>query len=259
MDRLFIFSKEALKDRDNDDFRLLYGELKRTASRNLDYVVTEGEKLPVYVLCNPQTRIRMTIPVGEIDFVRRHLKKENAVDADMTPLEIPACLRRFTGREYFITEGRVIRDTGYADASKWFIKDASELKSWNSLLYDGDVSRMIDPDRLYAVSRKVNIASEYRCFVYGDEIQAVQRYAGDPLTFPNGNVIREMAECISLYERPEAYALDVAVTKTPYGTLQTVPLEMHPFVSCGLYGFMPDRAGDMIEAGYRWYLEKKDS
>ena len=259
MDRLFVFSNEGLKDRENDDFRILHNELKRTAVRNLDYAAAEGEEETVRAYGGFPARIRITVPVGDLNFVRTFLEKENAADAGMTPLEIPPYLRRFAGREYFIAYGREIKGTEYADASKWFVKDASELKSWNSLLYDGDVSRIIDPDRRYAVSRKIEIVSEYRCFVYEDEVQAVQRYAGNPLVFPNGNIIGEMTRCALPYERPDAYTLDIAVMKTERGALSTVPLEMHPFVSCGLYGFVPDRAGDMLEAGYRWYLEKREA
>ena len=254
MDRLFIVSRDAVEDKTDRDSFILYDELKRTAARNLDYVIMDDEELPKYITESPQYRIRMTVPVGGIDFVRSFLEKEHARDAKMTPLEIPEYLRKFTGREYRIMKGADIIGTSLADASKWFIKDASELKTWNSLLYGRDVSGMIDPERLYSVSEKINILSEHRTFVYMDGVQAVQRYAGNPLVFPDANAVTQMVDTTSRHRRPEAYTLDLAVIQRKDGSVATVPLEMHPFVSCGLYGFMPDRIGTMLEAGYRWYL-----
>ena len=254
MDRLFIVSRDAVEDRMDRDFLILYNELKRTATRNLDYVVMDDEELPKHTTDSPQYHIRITVPVGGIDYVRSFLEKEHARDAGMTPLEIPEYLREFAGRDYRIMKGANIIGTSLADASKWFIKDVSELKTWNSLLYDRDVSEMIDPGRLYSVSEKINILSEYRTFVYMDEVQAVQHYAGNPLVFPGADTIKQMVDTTKVNSRPGAYTLDLAVIQSKDGRTATVPLEMHPFVSCGLYGFMPDRIGAMLEAGYRWYL-----
>lgn len=254
MDRLFVVSRDAVEDKTDRDFLILYDELKRTATRNLDYVAMDDEELPKHITDSPQYHIRITVPVGGIDYVRSFLEKEHARDAGMTPLEIPEYLREFAGRYYSIMKGANIIDTPHADASKWFIKDVSELKSWNSLLYGGDISRMINPERMYSISEKMNILSEYRTFVYMDEVQAVQHYTGNPLVFPNADVIAEMINSTAKHHRPDAYTLDVAVIQNKDGRVSTVPLEMHPFVSCGLYGFVSNRMGAMLEAGYRWYL-----
>lgn len=254
MDRLFIISRDAVEDKTDRDFLILYDELKQTATRNLDYVIMDDEELPKYITDSPQYHIRITVPVGGIDYVRSFLEKEHARDAGMTPLEIPEYLRKFARRDYRIMKGADIIGTPLADASKWFTKDISELKTWNSLLYDGDISRMINPERMYSISEKVDILSEYRVFVYMDEVQAVQHYIGNPLVFPNANTIKQLVDTTRVNSRPDAYTLDVAIIQNKDGRTATVPLEMHPFVSCGLYGFMPDRIGAMLEAGYKWYL-----
>lgn len=254
MDRLFIVSKDAVEDITDRDFRILYDELRRTAARNLDYVIMNDEA-PEIITGILKKQIRITVPVGGIDFVRKFLITENAADAKMTPLEIPEYLREYTGREYIILKGSDIIGTSKADASKWFIKDVSELKTWNSLLYDRDVSHIINPDRMYSVSEKMDILAEYRIFVYRDEVQAVQHYDGNPLMFPDATIIKAMVSCATKHSRPNAYTLDIAVKQNNDGSVSTVPIEMHPFVSCGLYGFISSKIGAMLEAGYRWYLE----
>lgn len=214
MDRFFIVSRDAVEDRMDRDFLILYDELKRTATRNLDYVVMDDEELPKHITDSPQYHIRITVPVGGIDYVRSFLEKEHARDAGMTPLEIPEYLRKFAGRDYRIMKGTDIIGTSLADASKWFIKDVSELKTWNSLLYSRDISGMLDPCRMYSVSEKMNILSEYRTFVYMDEVQAVQHYAGNPLVFPDADTIKQMVDTTKGNSRPDAYTLDLAVIQS---------------------------------------------
>lgn len=251
MDRLFVVSSAALADPDGVDTRILHEELKKTAARDLDWVVTDEQEVPE----RAKKLARVAIPVGGIEFVRERLRRAGAKDAEMTPLEIPEPLRGMAGREYFVAKGSEIAGTEYTDADRYFVKDASRLKSWTSLPHDGDVSRMIDPGRAYVVSEKIDLLSEYRCFVHMDEVKAVQRYAGHPLVFPDPATISEMVARMAASERPDAYVLDVAVKRAADATTSTVPIEAHPFVSCGLYGYVPDAVGDELEAGYRWYLE----
>ena len=84
----------------------------------------------------------------------------------------------------------------------------------------------------------------------------MQHYLGDPLIFPNAAEIKKMILAYMAEARPEAYMLDVAVCRMDNGE-ETVPLEVHPFVSCGLYSYVPDKLADMLEAGYKWYLQKE--
>ena len=71
--------------------------------------------------------IRITIPVGGIDFVRKFLVKENAADAKMTPLEIPEYLCEFAGREYIMLKGPDI--IGITKAGMRFLTQKSSRHS----------------------------------------------------------------------------------------------------------------------------------
>lgn len=247
MDRIFAFSRAELDDRSNPDFRTLMNMLETSPDSALDLVVVEGERPNVSK--EILARATRTIPVGSLDFVRKFLSRTNAVDPKMTPLEVPRSMRKFAGRFYETMTGEEVVENGFADASRFFVKDVSELKSWNSLLYSGDVRRFVKPERRYSVSEKIDLVSEWRCFVRNDEIDDVRGYAGDPLSFPNPDAIRKMVSEYETEERPAAYVLDVGTTADG----RTLPLEVHPFVSCGLYGYDPIRPAELLDAGYGWY------
>lgn len=54
-------------------------------------------------------------------------------------------------------------------------------------------------------------------------------------------------------KRPGAYTMDIAVSKDRDNLVHTVLLEIHPFVSCGLYGFCSPEIPDMLDEGIRYY------
>jgi len=55
---------------------------------------------------------------------------------------------------------------------------------------------------------------------------------------------------------PEAYTLDVGVRRGVQGAI-TEPIEVHPFVACGLYGFDGDALPDMLAKGAEWYRKQQ--
>lgn len=194
------------------------------------------------------------IPVGDIPFVEGWLKKN--YNKKMVPIEVPECLRKeeFLRRGYQFVQKK---DIPFLCKQKKFIKNVDRLKCFNSALYEGVIpSEKVIPDGKYLVSDWINIMSEFRVFVYQDEILAVQPYLGQPLVFPNPDVIKRM---VDVYKkdmlRPGSYTMDIAVCKDQSSVLHTAILEIHPFVSCGLYGFQSPELPDMLEAGIRYYAE----
>lgn len=95
---------------------------------------------------------------------------QSGKSGEMKPIEVPDSLLPFVKRQYFRKTGEDIIGTEYVNAGKWFIKDATRLKTWNSILYEGDISRFIVLDHTYTVSEKISILSEYRVFVHRDEV-----------------------------------------------------------------------------------------
>ena len=247
MDRMFVVQSEWLEDKSFPDPGVLERLLDYRCPYYLDKWTTMSiEDEPTLTIDDSKA-----VPIGTIQFVSRWLEALNGKDKQMTPLEVPKCLREFTGREYFISKGKDIPEK-YMDGSKWFIKDIDHLKKWNSLLYDDrDLSYFIEPDTTYSISERVEFNSEYRTFVYEDEIQACEHYLYDPAIFPDGKRLKEMISIYSAKTHPKAYTLDIGILK---GSGETVPLEIHPFSCCGLYGFNDRVLLNMYEAGWDWYM-----
>lgn len=192
------------------------------------------------------------IPVGDIPFVAGWLWQK--YKKKMKPIEVPECLRKpeYLKRKYYFTDKK---NLPFQSMQKFFIKNVSGLKVFNSALYDGGVPGWNTlPEGEYLVSEWINILSEFRIFVFHDQILAIQPYLGMPLMFPNPGKIRKMiGEYSNDPKRPGAYTMDIAVSKDRDNLVHTVLLESHPFVSCGLYGFCSPEIPDMLDEGIRYY------
>lgn len=264
MDRRFVVQKsyaEALRDHSAQSYLVA---LRMFCPRYLDtFVVSDGSDKEVFL---PSRGERSVIPVGNIEFARDCLRIQrdagtcqspDLVDVGMTPIEIPEALLPYVGREYHVMVGKSI-PSEMLDGRRWFLKDADTLKRWNSALHDfGTLGHLIDADTVYVVSERVSFVSEWRLFVCNDEVIACQNYLGDVLFFPDADTISKMVSSYSKAEHPMAYTLDVGVTESGGGTA-TLPIEVHPFVSCGLYGMFDMLIPEMLDLGYQWYLHRQD-
>lgn len=99
-----------------------------------------------------------------------------------------------------------------------------------------------------------SLVSEWRCFVFRNELLDCRCYAGRWDAPPNEDRIRTF---ISAYSAaPVAYTLDVYVYDEGWGGgMKTGVMEVHDFFACGLYGFdMPDRYPFMCS---HWFSEWK--
>ena len=198
------------------------------------------------------------LPVGDIPFIDGWLRKNYG--RKMLPIEVPECLRiaKFLQREYYFADKKQLP---FQSSLKHFVKNVSGLKVFNSALYGGDMPGWNAlPEGRYLVSGWLDIMSEFRVFVYHDRILAIQHYLGMPLVFPDPNRIREM---VDRYKedpgRPGAYAMDVAVSLDNDCALHTVIMEVHPFASCGLYGFCASEIPNMLEEGIRYYTGESNN
>lgn len=78
------------------------------------------------------------------------------------------------------------------------------------------------------------------------------------MMFPGSDAVHDM---IALWRgsgepHPKAYTLDVGIiADKETGEHVTVPIEVHPFVACGLYGFSDPVIADMLVAEYEWYRD----
>lgn len=273
MDIRFVAHAPYIDNRENLSCIELLHALNWAVPRRLDSLEriddvpdTLGELKELLGVVN-ESDFATIVPVGDLGFVSRWLTlMPNAADPSMTPIEIPPALRKFAGRRWRLSLGDELLGDDF-DSHKTFLKDADTLKKWNSLLCGGDMSGLVDRDTTYAVSEKVDFLSEWRTFVNDGRIVGIENYLGDPTLFPEREILFDMVRKMQAAgEAPGAYTLDVGVmaagstshlrsTQISDGHA-TVPIEVHPFVACGLYGFSdPRELPDMIISGYNWYYK----
>lgn len=231
MDNVFVLQKDYIETIDGYAIKYI---ISNYAKLFLDEFIFEDDN---YI----NLKKKSLIPVGTLDFVQSFL------DSKMKPLEVPEILRDFLNREYHILKGKDITDR--FKNGNYFFKDADTLKSWNNALNPYDMT--LEDDTNYVVSRRVEFISEYRVFVYNDEIQSIQNYLGDVTVFPNINYIKEIVDSYSnISNKPHAYTLDIGIHNN-----NTDLIEIHPFVSCGLYGFYDKNIIPMLKEGFSWYKQ----
>lgn len=173
------------------------------------------------------------VPVGSVDFVSEYLRRfyPEAVRA-LAPLNVPECLFPFAGREIINVRNR--EDVAKMPKGMKFLKHMKRIKYFDNGI--ADVERDTAMFVGFQVSQVVDIDSEWRVFVFKNEVQYVANYAGNPYLFPEMDVVFDMVEAFK-DEAPVAYTLDVGLSVGRHGDMKTFVVECHRFFSCGLYGF----------------------
>lgn len=260
MDKIFLVQREYISDKHNIEEEALYKLIRLYAPRNLDkYMLISLNDLDITINSYKNNGIdveKHIVPVGNIEFVNKTLKAMfNREDVKERPIEIPEELYKYTNRFYAKLKGAEIKRS--IDTRMYFIKDIDTLKNWNNLLYLGhDVKEFINDATNYSVSEIIDIISEYRVFVLNDIVIGCENYLGDNLTFPNKGTILSMINDYKRNEsRPKAYTLDVAIINRCSKEI-TVPLEIHVFTSCGLYGFLDEKLLYMLGYGFQYHVSE---
>jgi len=196
--------------------------------KELDYKVSED------------ISIKDMIPIGSLEFVSKYMEKHYGKSLGK-PIHIP--------KELFKDEF-LLRRCGYASREsivldeKMFVKSVDRYKGFLDFVSDiNDV-----PEGNYFFSEIVEIKAEYRCFIYKGEFRGMHFYAGDFRVFPDIEKIELMIK--SYVDAPVAYTLDVGV-----GERGTFIIEVHPLVSCGLYGFRDNALPYMLSSGFKHLLK----
>lgn len=180
------------------------------------------------------------IPVGSLNFVFEWCKNKG-IYINKKPINIPLELMK---EEY------LLRNVYYKDKKDIILNNEMFIKSndkYKSELSPDIIDNMDNyPDGNYMVSDVIDIESEYRCFVHNKKLVGLQNYSGSFEMLPN---IPKIIKMIKDYKNsPLSYTLDVGINND-----ETFILEVHPFVSCGLYGFADYRIlCYMFENGFNY-------
>ena len=174
---------------------------------------------------------------GGIEFVEKVLFKAYRIH-NIQPINIPMYLfnREFWGRRMTLCTGAnsVYQIFETWEVSELFIKSASRLKSDITGIYMSTQKLdSIDTEPLLLVSEVIDIVSEYRVFIHNGKILDIKNYSGDQWVVSDKSKVYMMAS--ALKNNITACTLDAAVTTAG----ETYIIEVHPFVSCGTYGFEP--------------------
>ena len=248
MDNLFIIDLGNIDSFDSDKEIIKY-VCNNYANRNLDKVLYSSE-IPTEKELKIQGRNYKVIFISNIERTRKFLK--DVYNVAMLPIELPVELQRYNPT-YKQMWGKDIPEE-YKNG-EYFIKCIDELKSWNNLLIDGNCSEYIKDKSRYAISNRYDILSEWRVFVDEKEVEAVENYSGSPVVFPDSNVIKSLLQNYTI-NVPRAFTLDIAIIKKGVEEY-TTPLEVHPFVSCGLYGYCDQKLLNMWAKGQQWYIDQR--
>jgi len=160
------------------------------------------------------------IPIGSVEFVLEYLKKH--FNLFPKPKNIPKELMsfEFTGR-------KVINGTEKDIIETSFVKSNDDIKKFTEYCKEAPIGN-------YQISEIIEIDSEWRGFVFNNELVGLQNYTGEFDLFPD---VRQIKKMIRAYKSaPIAYTIDVGISKK-----KTVIIEVHDFFSCGLYGFSDHR------------------
>lgn len=165
------------------------------------------------------------IPVGSVEFVLDILLLNHNIK-NIRPLNIPPQLMKVA---YLKRDVKIVSTpdvTTNVGSEPIFVKDNIKIKGYCEIV----PKNRTYPTGEWLISEVVDIQSEWRAFVYNDELVGLQNYLGDFTLFPDVDLMQSM---IKDYKGNNlAYTLDVGVSAKG-----TFVIEAHDFFSCGLYGF----------------------
>lgn len=206
--------------------------------------------------------VQDTIPVGTLEYVKKALLLQGYSMNVLSPIEIPHFLQKpmYLKRKYRIDSYKYLPKNGL-----WFVKDASVLKSSCARVISAkDIPAWIEEyatieeaqTHNFVVSEPMQIDAEYRVLVCRGVVQGVQYYNGDPLLFPDAELIKSAVHEMEFYtcsnrNIPRSYTIDVGVNKD----VGTFLIEIHNFVACGTYNFEANSLPQMYIDGVEYECE----
>lgn len=232
-------------------FALLQSKAYYDWSQNYGSIKTrfvDGEN-PVPTLSNPDGYV----PVGDHEFVSRFLRRYYPeAEAALRPLNVPECLFGYAGRKIVnVQDAADMKAFGPAGGEglhcrQLFRKSLSIIKAGTNGPCDYGSAKVFVG---HQVSEIIPIDSEWRVFVFHNQIRYVANYSGDCMIFPDAEAVSAMVAKFRP-EAPVAYTLDVGVNSQG-----AFVVECHRFFSCGLYGFN-DLLALPVMLSQTWYQMK---
>ena len=173
-------------------------------------------------------------------------------------LDFPEELEAFVGRKIF--------ETTMAEVRHWETHEPSKLpvhvKPIRQKLFVGKVVHAfrdlipmanVPGDEPVLIQEVVEMKSEWRATILRGDIVNVSHYKGDPVTFPDKNVMKEAL--LSYTSAPIGFAMDWAVTSDG----QTLLVEVNDGFSLGNYGVPGYLYTALLECRWREMMDLPDN
>lgn len=227
--------------------------------RHEETLLTEGMKnlgIPVRHY-SPKRLYRRQLPLGPQAFIAGDMSVMHSAMRHLRipipqPDDYPDPLRGFLGRKVWkSTMGQVARTLEAGSTTAVFVKPAARRKSFpGTVCYsERDCATWGVTSRHQPVwcSEAVTWVTEYRVYVIGREIVAVDHYDGDPSVPLNASTVESAVEA---YHRcataPSAYGIDFGVLLNG----ETALVEANDGYALGAYDIAADRYTELVMT--RW-------
>ena len=190
------------------------------------------------------------VPVGSIEFVEGFARAMGCLKSPPRPLNVPGALTvpEFSGRS--IWKGVTLDTLPSTLPPVVFAKSSIRYKGFVGLVPQDRLPQALIQHGPLDLSEEVDFDDEWRAFVYAGRLVGLHCYTGLFSRVPSRDFIgRAIAALGVSIPSLRSYTLDVGFI----GESEAV-VEVHPFVSCGLYGFRDFRVLlSMFEQGFHWY------
>jgi hypothetical protein len=186
------------------------------------------------------------IPVGSLDFVLANINKKVHPINIPKSLATPYFLKRKIWQDVFLPldDPKLVQSIEENFENSFFVKTQDKYKDFCDIISLCDLKHLT-PQK-YFISEKKDIISEWRSFIFNDKLVGLQNYDGDFTCFPDTDFLKKCIDCYT--NSPRAYTLDIGIGQKKENFI----IEVHPFVSCGLYGFEDYRIlPQMIISGFK--------
>ena len=173
--------------------------------------------------------------VGSVQSVTSALEQLNITAPN--PSYYPDCLKSWLYRDV---------EAVNANHARWMIEQGSTLfvksQNWKQMTgmvcsktsHHPEFSAM-PSDAMCWISNPVEWLSEYRVYVYQNEIIAISCYEGDESFKLDARVLENAVNALEANNWHDTYAMDWGIIKTPTGELLTALVEMNDAWAIGAY------------------------
>lgn len=165
-----------------------------------------------------------SIPVGTIEWT------EQVSGIHLTPINVPPELRKppFVSRTCLDVQADSLEEVFSEYGSPLFVKSGAAYKKWPADLFKE--AEDVPADFSYFVSTPVDFIAEWRAFIFRGSVVDVRQYSGD--WRQSKNIPIAWLDGLARTTMLQAHTIDFGLTE--HGPEL---IEIHPFISCGLYGF----------------------